>query len=244
MADSEDVRTRAAFPSRHINGRRNSSTSIPTESLMMRRLLVFLLPSLLALAACKPSVPLSSDDYPGSVSNTDQRFKGTQIYLVTPSNNANNTTLLSYRSADGNHAYGGPALTSYLWYCFEKAFTNMGIMVHDDRPPFPIPQMDLTFTSWSDQEFVGTVTLATSQNVYKLPLKVQFQPPDYEQATPEDLKAFAYYQIDEIVAHILNDPGFQQAYFAAQPAKDASVAPPSASGAPAPEAVPPTPAEQ
>lgn len=207
-------------------------------------------------AACGGSrVTLNADEYAPGIKDQAGTYNGTHLYLVTPVNQAENTSVFYYYAADESVQYGGPALTSYLWYGLKKAFTAMGITVYERKPAFLAPELQLTFTSWTDREFTSQITLV-SPRPFQRTMTVAFPSPPSAQATFEQRKAFAYRQVDTIVAQLLSDPEFQASYLAAQPppgtvpqfvspspapAPSTSVAPLASPTSAAPSAVPPPP---
>lgn len=177
--------------------------------------------ALLAIAAATSAcagtgVTLSAAEFQSRLVDQSGGYRGSHLHLVTPTNQAENTTIFYYYSADRRVSYGGPALTSYLWYGLEKAFDAVGIMVHENEGEYPAPELDLTFTSWTETEFVGEIRLRGTQG-YRRQLHVVFPNPPGPTATLAERKAFAYNQLDLIAACILDDKQFKASLLAAQP---------------------------
>jgi hypothetical protein len=213
---------------------------------MRRRVMVLLsLLAFMALGGCRTYVPLSSDAYVPRVADTNRGYQGAQLYLASIENRAEDTTLFYYYSASSRAAYGGPLLTSYLWYSLEKALMRLGIQVHSEPPSTPVPEMRLTLTSWTDQSFVcDVVLLFPGQPPLSKQYRLTFPEPG---ASPAQMEQHAYQQIDQIVGRIFGDPEFSAALLRAQPGGasrtgDSPPVPPPPPPPPATPAPPPPPA--
>ncbi len=171
----------------------------------------------LGVTACSgAAVSLTPTEYSPRLQDQTGSYRGTHLYLVTPVNEAENTSLFYYYATDGSARYGGRALTSYLWYGLEKAFSEVGIVVHEEPPGYPVPELDLTFSSWTDREFVAEARLVSPRPFERM-MRVEFASPPPAAATPEQRKAFAYGQLDAIAVGLLGDPEFLASLLAAQP---------------------------
>ncbi len=190
---------------------------------------------LTVLGGCATNVQLSSSEYVPHVRDEKGTYAGQHVYLETPQNQAENTTIFAYYGEGVR--FGGPALTSYLWYVLEKALMRVGMVVHERPPSFPVSRLNLTFTSWTDREFVGVVGLEGTG--YRRELRVVFPPAPDPAVGAEQLKAFAYGQIDLIVAEILSDPAFAEALIRVESAPAADAAPPAGAAIPSSSAAAP-----
>ena len=73
-------------------------------------------------------VYIQQDKYAPQLHENLNVYKGTSVYLTGFTNQAGNTTMFYYYSPDKGACYeGSPSLQSYLWHCFSKAFTQLGI---------------------------------------------------------------------------------------------------------------------
>ncbi len=198
-----------------------------------------ILAAALGAAGCGgAAVPLAASEYSPRLQDQTGSYRGTHLYLVTPVNEAENTSIFYYYAVDGSARYGGPALTSYLWYGLEKAFSSVGIVVHEEKPQFPAPELDLTFSSWTDREFLCAAKLVSPRPFQRM-MKVEFGAAPAADAPLEQRQAFAYGQLDAIAVNLLGDPEFLASMLAAQPPPGA--VPAGAGPAPAPVASTPAP---
>lgn len=140
-----------------------------------------------------------------------QIYKGTAVYLNSFTNRAENTSIFYYYSPDGKMKYeGAPTIASYLWYSFRKAFLSVGMRVYEDAAPPDIPEVLLTFTSLTDQQFVFTSEVLKEK---QLACSRQFtitEPPPTSME-PSALEQRAYKMIDSAVSTLLLDKEFQKA---------------------------------
>ncbi|RPJ74192.1 MAG: hypothetical protein EHM15_05730, partial [Desulfobacteraceae bacterium] len=55
-------------------------------------------------------------------------YKGKTVYFSSVSNNAADTSIWGYKSADQQFIYeAAPSLQTYVWDCFVKAFHRIGV---------------------------------------------------------------------------------------------------------------------
>ena len=140
-----------------------------------------------------------------------QIYKGTSVYLNSFTNRAENTSIFYYYSPDGKMKYeGAPTIASYLWYSFRKALLSVGMRVYEDAAPLDVPEVLMTFTSLTDQQFVFNIeVLKEKQLAYSKQCTVTAQPPTSME--PTALEQRAYKLIDSAVSAMLFDKGFQNA---------------------------------
>ncbi len=158
-------------------------------------------------------VYVQQDKYTPQLHQNLNVYKGTAVYLAGFTNRAGNTTTFYSYSPDRSVYYeGSPSLHSYLWYCFFKAFTKLGMKVHEENPPADVPEIQLTVTSLSDRDFKFQVTvLKGKQEVYKNSYAIAApQPTDRR---PVALEERAYRMVDAAVSSLLFDQKFQQSLY-------------------------------
>jgi hypothetical protein len=183
----------------------------------MHRTIMFLLSLLvvLSLNGCRSFVQLSSGRYVPHMPETIRGYQGTQLFLHSFENRANDTDISYYYSLTSRAYYGGPALASYLWDSFQKALLRLGIDVYNVPPAMPVPEMRLAFLSWSDQRFVCEVQLLLPGQA-PLAKRYQLAFPDPGE-DPAYMELYAYRQIDLIVSQIFGDPEFAAVFVRGQP---------------------------
>ena len=172
---------------------------------------------LAGLSGCRRGthVYIQQDKYSPQLHENLNVYKGTAVFLSDFTNRADNTSRFYYYSPDYGVTYeGSPSLQSYLWYCFQKAMTGLGMTVHsrDDNPPAEVPEVQLVFTSLTDQEFKFEVTvLKGKQEVYKNSYAIA-APPSKDKR-PVALEERAYRMVDAAVSTVLFDQKFQQSLY-------------------------------
>jgi hypothetical protein len=183
----------------------------------MHRAIMFLLSLLLvpSLSGCRTFVQLSSGRYVPHMPDTIRGYQGTQLFLHSFENRANDTDISYYYSLTSRAYYGGPALASYLSDSFQKALLRLGIDVYNVPPAAPVPEMRLAFLSWSDQRFVCEVQLLLPGQP-PLAKRYQLAFPDPGE-DPAYMELYAYRQVDQIVSRIFGDPEFGTAFIRGQP---------------------------
>jgi hypothetical protein len=179
--------------------------------------LLILAAGLLGAAGCSRGVYVyvQQDKYSPQLHQNLAVYKGATLYLTGFTNRAENTSAFYYYSPDYGVTYeGAPSLQSYLWYCFQKAFVSLGMQAlsEDDNPPPEVPEVQIGFTSLTDQEFKFEVTvLRAKQEVYKNSYAIAAPPP--KDLRPMALEERAYRMVDAAVSALLFDQRFQQALY-------------------------------
>ena len=189
----------------------------------MKRTPVFLLIMVLVLGvavtanAKKMKIYVQQDKYAPNMGNTLNVYKDKTIFLANFENQAENTSIWYYygKNSKGKKIYyeAAPTLQSYLWYCWEKALLAGGMAVHRDTNPKPqeVPELRITFTSWSDLNFDCEVTvLKANQQLLRKKYTITFDPAE----DPDDeakLEQRAYQSMDKIITSIMGDPELQNA---------------------------------
>jgi len=151
-----------------------------------------------------------------------QKYKGAHIFLADFTNNAENTGLWNYYSKNPAISYKtSHNLNSFLWYCFEKALTEMGMFFYKEAPSVPgIATLELEFSSWTHEGFTGRITLYKSGVIkYQKIRQLKFQPA--ESLDPTHLETRAYDCVNTIIASILEDKEFQASFFERQSGRNA-----------------------
>lgn len=145
-------------------------------------------------------------------------YRGKKIYLMNFDNQAGNTTVWHYYSADKKFTYGGDSfIHNYFWYSFEKALVNIGMEVSRvDRPDPRAPAIWMTLKSITDERFAGEVNLQK----FGKPLLIKIydvvaEPLDRETRTPENLERRAYDMTNRLIEKILTDPEFKNGFLKA-----------------------------
>ena len=134
-------------------------------------------------------------------------YKNKEIFLSYFTNKAEDTSIFYYYAKDQSIAYeGAPTLQSYLWYCFEKALISLNMLVYKSDYPIPdeVSELQLAFTSWSDNNFTCNITLFKYGHIiYQDEIMVTFEPAATNNL--DDLEQRAYKQMDKIISTILGN---------------------------------------
>ena len=181
-------------------------------------------------------VTLKQESYtPGVRSAELGHFKGKTVILDNFINQAANTKAWGYNSADNKTYYEATThLESYLWYCFQKAFQQMGMKVYDQSyggywnpyhpywwgaaPPPRAPaavkgatEFQLILTSMTDQEAKFQVLLLKNgENKLQKDYTVTAQPVSSQDA--KELEKGAYKLVDQMIITIFRDRDFQKVF--------------------------------
>lgn len=176
-------------------------------------ILVICLLLMLGCPGPKAYVQLNQYKYIPSVSEAKYPgFKGANLNLLNFTNTAMNTNIFHYYSPDRNVYYETPQLlSSYLWYMFRDAFSQVGIRVHENVRSMPtVPDFHLIMLSMSDRTFEFRVNMTKDgapilQKIYTVNMP---EPNSYD---PAVLEKRAYAMIDKSVEKVLKDPDFLKA---------------------------------
>jgi hypothetical protein len=185
---------------------------------------------LLLLLSCSTAVNLNADlkeynvhlylkDYTPKFGGVNQEFRGTKMCLANIRNDAQNTTNFSYHSKDikvqyllSNRANTHIQLVpSFFWYAYQKAFEHAGIETLA-RCEKDMPELWIVFQSLNDEELKFKITLYENrETIFAKEMTISMPPAeDRNQAL---LQTRAYDMIDLTIQTILNDSGFQAAFF-------------------------------
>ncbi len=192
---------------------------------------------LLMGCAAGSKVTMKQENYtPGFRSADFGRYKGKTVILDNFINQAANTKTWGYNSADNKVYYEATThLESYLWYCFQKAFQQMGMKVYDQTyggywhpyhpywwgaaPPPPRAQaavkgateFQLILTSMTDREAKFQVLLLKNgENKLQKDYTATVQPVSSQDANV--LEKGAYKLVDQMITTIFKDRDFQKVF--------------------------------
>jgi len=164
--------------------------------------------------AKKTKIYVHQDKYPADVASSLAAYKGKTIFLANFENNANNTTIWYYFRPDNKKVIyeAAPTLQSYVWYCFEKAMKAAGATVYRDQAPVAVPELRLSFTSFSETEFTARVELIKNgKSAFVKNITVT------DEATQSmdqaELEERAYEQMDKIIKGVMLEPDLKKAFF-------------------------------
>lgn len=156
------------------------------------------------------TVEIKQDNYRPELGRTFPAYRGRSIYLANVDNQANNTTTWYYYNPEGSITYESwPSLTSYFWYCMDKAFTHAGLRVYSMDQSTSAPEVDVTLNSMTDRQFRYTVSVRRTRAPFQKQFAVTMAPAATVNAGA--LEARAYRMIDKMVREILEDRGFERA---------------------------------
>jgi hypothetical protein len=161
-------------------------------------------------SGCSVYVPISSNRYapafdPAPLAN----YRGRAIVMRGFENVDDDTTIFMY-PASGPRRYGGPALTSYFWYCFRTAFERLGVRVFEEgQAPPGLPVMDLRLTHIGDDGFVADVRLMGPSTQLGLRKRYAIKGPPVAASDAPSLEARAYQMVTSLFWTIVSDPEFQ-----------------------------------
>ena len=186
--------------------------------------------------AAGSKVTMKQESYtPGFRTADFSRYKGKTVILDNFINQAANTKTWGYNSADNKVYYEATThLESYLWYCFQKAFQQMGMKVYDQTyggywnpyhpywwgaaPPPRAPaavkgatEFQLILTSMTDQEAKFQVLLLKNgENKLQKDYTVTAHPVSSQDA--KELEKGAYKLVDQMIITIFRDRDFQKVF--------------------------------
>ncbi|MBN2041747.1 MAG: hypothetical protein JW864_17050 [Spirochaetes bacterium] len=155
------------------------------------------------------NIYLSSSNYtphPKIVNLTE--YKNAKIYIGGFSNNAGNTDRYNYYGPNSDATYETESLlVDYFWYCFVKAFKEMGISVNED---YDAPLLYLMLNSMTDEECTFDINLYKGDDlVFVKEFTVKIPPTDPESKDLAVLERNAYKMINTAIAKILYDNNFK-----------------------------------
>jgi hypothetical protein len=142
-------------------------------------------------------------------------YKGKTIYFSSVTNNAANTSIWDYYSADSKYAYEAtPALQTYFWDCFVKSFNRIGVRAlayPGSAGTETAPELQIVLNSVTDQKFDFTVNLirpgeSTFQKGYTV------ESPPAGTADLAELEKRSYRLVDDAFTAMVRDPEFRKAF--------------------------------
>ena len=192
-----------------------------TDKLLSLIIISGIIISFFTACATSKYVYVQQDKYTPQFPARDYRdYKGKTILLNSIANKSQNTTMFYYYSNDKKVCYeGSPSLESYMWYCFQKAFMYIGVIVQEPQgtpfTPTVVPEgmimMELEFTTFTDTKLVFNINLFKGNRIiYKKTFPITMQPctnPD-----PLSLEKNAYKMMDEAFTSVLSDSGFRESF--------------------------------
>jgi hypothetical protein len=164
----------------------------------------------LAPSGCGVNVPIKADRYmpafdPAPLAN----YRGRAILMRGFENADDDTTIFMY-PASGPRRYGGPALTSYFWYCFRTAFERLGVRVFEEgQTTVSMPLMDVKLVHIGDDGFVADVRLMGPDLQPGLQKRYSIQGPKVTASDRLTLEIRAYQMMTLLFWAIVADPQFQ-----------------------------------
>lgn len=182
------------------------------------------------LGSCSSTVNLNADlkdydvnlylkEYTPKFNVANTQYKGKKLCLDNIRNDAPNTTNFSYHSKDirvryllSNRANTHIQLVpSFFWYAYQKAFEHAGIETLT-RCQTSMPELWIVFLSFDDEELKFKITLYENrEKIFEKDMMVSMPPAS--ERNPILLKNRGYEMIDLTIQTILNDTGFQAAFF-------------------------------
>jgi hypothetical protein len=142
-------------------------------------------------------------------------YKGKTLYFSSVTNNAANTSIWDYYSADSKYAYeASPALQTYFWDCFVKSFNRIGVTAL--ASPWTAgtqtaPELQIVLNSVSDQKFVFSVNLIKpGQPTFQQEYTVESPPAGT--ADLAELEQRGYRLVDAAFTAMVGDPEFRKAF--------------------------------
>jgi hypothetical protein len=142
-------------------------------------------------------------------------YKGKTIYFSSVTNNAANTSIWDYYSADTKYAYEAtPALQTYFWDCFVKSFNRIGVRALAypwSAGTETAPELQIVLNSVTDQKFDYTVNLITpGESTFQKGYTVESPPAGT--ADLAELEKRSYRLVDDAFTAMVRDPGFRKAF--------------------------------
>jgi len=166
------------------------------------------------IIGCGAGVTVPLMNYKPMVTGDYDVYKGKRVYLMNFENQANDTTIWTYSSPDKKFSYSdNNMLQNYFWYSFEKAFTQLGMLVSKmDNPDLAAPAMWVTLLSITDVNYQVSVTVQKRGiTVFTEKYAVREPPLAEKDRNPAALEERAYKMTNNLISTILKDAGFQKA---------------------------------
>jgi len=142
-------------------------------------------------------------------------YKGKTLYFSSVTNNAANTSIWDYYSADSLYAYeASPSLQTYFWDCFIKSFNRIGVKTL--VTPWAAgtetsPELQIVLNSVSDLKFAFSVNLITpGQSTFQKEYTVESPPAGTTDLA--ELEKRSYRLADAAFTAMVGDPEFRKAF--------------------------------
>ncbi|MCP4135663.1 MAG: hypothetical protein GY754_32140 [bacterium] len=172
---------------------------------------------------CDKTIELDHGSYSTTIKAEDfAAYKGKTINLYGFYNSADNTKRYEYYSPDKNAKYQTSSLIpDYIWYSYEKALTQIGVIVNKEYDTGKTPYLTLEMKSLTDREFKYTITLSEGGDIplYQNDFTIKTQIESYDSSKAKKDEAYyakfqkaSYKMIDDSLSAFLSDPAFQLAF--------------------------------
>ena len=142
-------------------------------------------------------------------------YKGKTLYFSSVTNNAANTSIWDYYSADSKYAYeASPALQTYFWDCFIKSFNRIGVTTL--ASPWTggteaAPELQIVLNSVTGLKFVFNVTLIKpGDSTFQKEFTVET--PAAGTADLAELEKRGYRLVDDAFLAMVGDSEFRKAF--------------------------------
>jgi hypothetical protein len=178
--------------------------------LLMPSLFTLLIVICSVFPGCGRNIRLSDDGYnPGTSVKNIKGYKDTQIYLGGFKNNAPKTKNYKYFSIDNSVSYStNTLLPDYVWYCFKKAFAEIGMKVNElDEAP----SLYLIINEINDTGLRCDINLYKGDDLEYVKELIVIMPAASGTADSDiaGLETNAYNMMDALIAEILKDKKFK-----------------------------------
>jgi len=185
-------------------------TSRPKLVCCKRRMLIAVMLLAGALSGCSRVITLNAAHYlPQLDAAPLANYRGAALLMRGFENIDDNTTIFYYpRSAA--RIYGGPALTSYFWYCFRSAFEQIGVRIFEEgRAPADLAVMDVRLVRLDESNFTVDVRLLGPGMQPMLQKRYATNGPPLTSLEIGALEQRAYQMMTSLFVKIVSDPEFQ-----------------------------------
>ncbi|MBN2401786.1 MAG: hypothetical protein JXN64_05255 [Spirochaetes bacterium] len=156
------------------------------------------------------NIRLSDDGYnTGASLKNIKGYKDTQINLGSFYNNAAKAKRYAYFSTDKSVSYStNSLLPDYMWYCFKKAFTEIGMLVNETDEA---PSLSLIINDINDTGLKCDINLYKDDGLEYVKELIVTMPAvsGTADSDPTLLEKKAYDMMDAVIAALLNDKEFK-----------------------------------
>lgn len=178
----------------------------------MKRLYVIMTLLITMLFGCASSslkVDLTYEKYtPRFQLDKYSAFKDKRIFMSPFINYSSNASRYYYYSSDFKIQYGRDVvIEDYYWYCFRKAFNNIGMITYHDVADASYPVFIFEIDYLTDQKIIYEVIVSKRSKIfYQKQFAITMPVP--EQKEKQYLEDRAYLMVDNIITNVLNDQNF------------------------------------